>query len=291
MHIIVNILMIAVLVFFVSDQVYCSGLEIDPKSSVSDVWGLVCYEQLLVDRNSVIPCVLNECSVAKDEMLTKLEFILSPEIMHEINTENILVLPGFCQGDDAVGCNIEISDYSIRIIDSRMLNIVIQPRRKSSSVPVNIHSVVTDALNTVLNINKDDYFLKDITHKPFINEEDSLNFLIQEKLHSYYWEDLLCWYSKDCVILNLVYFGKECSIKDRIIINQKVCDSDPVIKFPELRKKLGIVSQQRTEFKRLSPNLNMGLSIKSIGTLAPAESEYMRILHQTPKPNLMDLEK
>lgn len=191
--------------------------------------------------------------------------IFEEQLHFELNRQKFIIAPAYCNGDDAISFSFKHKDFTIEAIDSRIITVIV--KGVNLDIPMKRTKLSDFSLDNYLRTE-----ILDLINELFkIQEPIRWGGLVGESVKSYVVglgpgrnvgenvEELTgCWISENKVIF--LFTGHT--------PRAKIHDPEPIIKFPKLRKKLGI---------KATPREDLNIRIRSPGDAATIGNEDTRM--------------
>lgn len=225
-------------------------------------------------------CVSSECTTERNKSFDMLTSIFNRDALTEIEQSECSFCPGACSGDDAIVFDFKLKNMKIRIIDSRVISIIV----KTENFSTDDLSVLSTEIETILL----DLFKQPDSGRFRIHMASGTQTtgeatgFISKGFHS-----VIAWQirsSSISLILNNVEMRKSEGMHD-------FRNPDPVIRFPELRNTQKIKYEIRQDIKDRNEEIARIEKSQELPPITPYQGTPMTIqeyldqerLNMTPK--------
>jgi len=242
---IVQILMITVMLVFIAAGEKLEFHEAD--QTFNNILEVSCFKNP-VDTRNLNPCNSEECNLEIEKTKNKASLLLRDKIWDSLVDNETLVLPGFCDDDDAVVLNFERESYKLQIIDSRKFCCMIYPHGGNKQNDLSEQELVVEIMTQFFKLDYSRISFNIGGRNHF--KKDSHSFygtLYTKMINNKFTNNCAFSYSQSAICFSFYYHGLDDPEDGRHLMKQKLRDPNPIIRFPELRKELGLKPRLRTE--------------------------------------------
>lgn len=213
-----------------------------------------------------------EYRTAQKEMQEILRIVFNEKTVNGFDLSALIVAPGHCFGDDAVAIRADLDRYSIRIISARCLNVQIESKNEWSDIREEIQRILLDLFriqdgSKLTSIGIDEKAPGD----PAREFQGRLSFRTAMDKFMY-----IAFHQ----IGNLTKFGiGSYPGLDDSVYHTNVWNENPIIKFPKLRKMLGLKNVVREDIRERNRRIEADRKAQS------APQALLMNIHKTPTPD------
>ncbi len=181
-------------------------------------------------------CDSAACRIAGEQMLKKIKQTLHTEISSKINPEDVMILPMFCKGDDAIAVTLEMETFTVHIIDSRKFTVIVEDYLIENEQLININQSVTEIFNAVARREMGPREPWSIMIQPFLNYPYSASGYFSDETLDIALAEF--WYTPELTVFSWFHHDFDTSVDERAAAENTRMKPGPYILFPELRQTL-----------------------------------------------------